>query len=76
MGKRVKTSINLDVDLVEEVRASGVRALGRYVEGLMRADLKQMRGISESEDARIRALQQKLEDIDRRWREDVKRGRV
>lgn len=70
------TTINCESSLLEAVRRSGVRNMSRYVEGLMRADLKGVQKVRNVEEKRVAALREKLADIDRRWLEDRKRGRV
>lgn len=70
------TTINCESSLLEAVRRSGVRNMSRYVEGLMRADLNTVKKVRNAEEKRVAALREKLADINRRWLEDKKRGRV
>ena len=66
MAKK-RTALNIDDDLLDRVRESGVRNFSKYVARLVEQDLRSLDGLSKS-DAKKRAfLLDRLEAVREEW---------
>lgn len=68
-----RTTINLDTDLLEEVRNSGVRNISRHIETLMKRDLRGIEKVGKRESARVQKMMSELEEVEVQWHEYLKR---
>lgn len=68
-----RTTINIDPDLVEEVRQSGVRNMSKHIEGLLRKDLRGVEVVGKREQVKVQRLQEQLESVEREWFAYLKR---
>lgn len=66
VGKE-RTTINLDSDLLEAVRDSGVRNVSKHIENLMRRDLKGMEKVGKKESQRVQKMLAQLDEIEEEW---------
>lgn len=62
-----RTTINLDSDLLAEVRDSGVRNVSRYIENLMKRDLRGIEKVGKAEARRVQGMLGELDKIEERW---------
>lgn len=72
MGRAI-TTVNLDEALLEEVRESGVRNISKYIEGLMKKELRGVEQTGKRENARVQKMVEKLDEVENRWFDFLKR---
>ena len=70
---RTHTTIMIDAEVLDAVKASGVGNFSRYVERLIRVDLRKDTKADKTTEQRVEALTDRLADIDKRWRAYVAR---
>lgn len=73
MGRQaLRTTLNLDEGLLEEVRGSGVRNVSRYVENLIKRDLRGQEKVGKAESLRVQRMLADLDDLEVEWFEFLK----
>lgn len=70
---RAITTINIDEALLDEVRESGVRNVSKYIEGLMKKELRGIEQTGKREGARVQKMISQLDEIEQRWFEFLKK---
>ena len=68
MSKK-RTNTNIDEDLLQEVRDSGVRNMSAHIENLLKKDLNDLNDMGGMEKKRIVMLREKLVGISEEWEE-------
>jgi hypothetical protein len=61
------TTVNLDVDLIDQVRASGVRNISKHIENLMKRDLAGLTQVGKSEQRNVHKMIDQLNDVEKEW---------
>lgn len=67
MVDRKRTSINIDGSLPDVVSGLGVKNFSRYVEDLIRRDVKRLEGVSEIVEDDLDKVGLKLEKLSGEW---------
>lgn len=65
--KRTTTGISMDTVLLERVRAQGIRNLSGYISKLIRADLEELRDMSDADRKELNRLDRELEEVRKEW---------
>lgn len=75
MGKE-RTTINIDEALLNEVRKSGVRNVSKYIENLMKHDLRGTEKVGKREQQRVQKMIGELDEIEEEWFRYLKKEKI
>lgn len=64
---KVRTTINIDEQLIDLVKESGVKNVSGHIEKLLRHDLKEVEKVGASELRKVDRLNEKLDEVEVEW---------
>lgn len=64
---KLRTTINIEEGLIEEIRRSGVANVSRYLENLAKKDLRGVEKTGKGEKKRVQKMVEELDKVEDKW---------